>query len=395
MQNNPDLATDRLKVEKEALKWLKDNNYSKGDTALITIPVVFHIVYNTAAQNVDDSLVFSQLEVLNNDFRRLNADTINTRLVFDSIAADVQIEFCLANKDPQGNWTTGINRVQTTQTSFVTSPFDDGVKSSASGGVDPWDASKYLNIWVCDMSFNGTPFVLGYAQFPGDNPATDGVVITYQHFGHRPWDSNAAPANLGRTASHEVGHWLGLYHVWGDGDCTQIDSVPDTPNADAASQSDCDTLKNTCDDSSTPFWLGYDAPDMVENYMDYSADACMNMFSEGQKTRIWSFLNTDRVSLLTSDGCSWPASIESVENNNAIRIYPNPTNNLLNIEWSSSMNLKEISILNYLGQEMMVMNGFDKLESTSINLSELANGVYFVKLRSEKTEIVERVVVKD
>lgn len=369
-----------IHAEKEAQEWLK-NHYNNKAGAQITIPVVFHVVYNPSypSQDVPDSLIYSQLEVLNEDFRRLNADTTNTRSIFDSIAADVEVEFCLANKNPQGNWTTGINRVQTTETNFALSPFNDGVKSSTTGGADPWPADKYLNIWVCDMGFNGNVFVLGYAQFPGGNPATDGVVITYQHLGRRPWDTLAAPANLGRTASHEVGHWLGLRHIWGDGDCDSNDYVMDTPNADAASQSDCDFNKNTCPDTNNTFWGATNPPDMVENYMDYSADACMNMFSEGQKARMWSFLNTSRSALATSDGCSWPASVSNhVLNKSDIDVYPNPSTGKITLSVPDYLLNSQIVITNILGK-VVYKNELNSLVNY-FNLNSLSKGIYTIKL---------------
>lgn len=397
LKENPNLIQDLQQVEKDIKAWIKSHKVDKsGGPALITIPTVFHVVYNPSIpeQNIHDSLIYSQLDVLNRDYRRLNPDTVNTRTIFDSIAADIQVEFCLASVDPQGNWTSGINRVQTTQTSFFTTPFDNSVKSSSTGGADPWPASDYLNIWVCDMGFNGIPFVLGYAQFPNDDPNTDGVVITYQHFGDRWWDANAAPANLGRTATHEVGHWLGLYHIWGDGDCTQIDSVPDTPNADAASQSDCDTTKNTCDDSSTPFWNGIDPPDMVENYMDYSADACMNMFTLGQKTRMWGFINnSSRTSLLSSTKCALTSINENDLYQINVMVYPNPANSDLTLEWPSEIKFKKLILFDVLGNKVVETDLQQVNGKYLLNLNGIDKGAYLVQLSNGYKTITKKVIV--
>jgi hypothetical protein len=303
IQQDPSLAARLQLSEQRAQQWLQQNGSVLMRNGIVTIPVVVHLVYNPSIpeSNIHDSLIYSQIQILNEDFGRYNADTSNTRDIFDSIAVNVGVQFCLSSVDPNGNPTTGINRVSSTTSHFLT-PFNNSVKSAAAGGADPWPADQYLNLWICDMSFNGSPFVLGYAQFPGDDPATDGVVIQYNYIG-RTNDPNTAPSNLGRTTTHEVGHWLGLRHVWGDGDCTMDDFVCDTPDAVDQSNFDCNLSANTCDDLGNSFWGLSNPPDMVENYMDYSADACMNMFSRGQRDRMWSFLSTDRIGLFSSNGC--------------------------------------------------------------------------------------------
>jgi len=218
-----------------------------------TIPVVVHVVYKTAAQNISNAQIQSQINVINDDFRRMNSDANNTW----SQAADTEIEFCLATQDPNGNPTSGITRTSTTKTSFTD---DDKVKKSNQGGKNPWDTQKYLNIWVCNIGG-----FLGYAQFPGGPAATDGVVVDDNYFG--TVGTATAPFDKGRTLTHEIGHYLNLYHIWGDGACGQDDNVADTPNSDAANYG-CASNHTSC--SST---------DMVQNYMDYSDDACMNWWN--------------------------------------------------------------------------------------------------------------------
>jgi len=390
------IANKRSQIEKIANKWEETHRGTKmQDTALITIPVVFHVVYNTSAQNLHDSLVYSQLEVMNNDYRRTNADTVNTRLVFDSIAVDTRIEFCLANVDPQGNFTTGINRVQTSTANFATSPFDNAVKSTSGGGVDPWPTDQYLNIWICDMYFLGNPLVLGYAQFPGEDSITDGLVLTYQHTGYRPWDAAASPANLGRTASHEIGHWLGLRHIWGDGDCDSTDYVEDTPNADAASQQICTLTNNTCNDAINPYWNGFDPPDMLENYMDYSTDACMNMFSQGQSDRMWSFINTARSSLFTSPKCSGAVGFEEFLPSTSLVIYPNPTKGNFTIEWPGEVSFERIEIVNLLGEIVVNDNLLNTFAKHTVVANHLTKGVYFVRMINDAQIITAKVLLTE
>jgi hypothetical protein len=255
--------------------------------AVITIPVVVHVVYNTSAQNVSDAQIQSQLDVLNKDFRKLNTDLNLIPSTFSSLVADAEINFCLANRNPSGNATTGIVRVQTSQTSFST---NDGMKYASSGGSNAWSTNQYLNIWVCNMSGG----ILGYAQFPGGAAATDGVVIGYTCFGTT--GTAQAPFNKGRTATHEVGHWLNLRHIWGDATCGS-DLVSDTPVHNTSNYA-CPShpRSNSCGTSA----------EMFMNYMDYVDDACMQMFSNGQKARMQALFVSGgaRASLATSPGCS-------------------------------------------------------------------------------------------
>lgn len=291
MMTNPDFKSNHELQEQKTQEYLSHPEHQVR--ALKTIPVVVHVVYNTAAQNVSDAQIQSQIDVLNKDFRKLNTDWTGTPAVFQSLVADCEIEFCLAKQDPNGNPSTGIVRKSTTVTAFGT---NDAVKKNAQGGDDAWNSSKYLNLWVCNLSGG----VLGYAQFPGGPAATDGVVITYTGFG--TIGTAAAPFNKGRTATHEVGHWLNLFHIWGDDGsaCTGSDQVGDTPNQ-GSEYYGCPTFPQvSC--SNGPNGA------MFMNYMDYTDDACMYMFTVGQKARMDALFTTGglRASLLTSAGCTVP-----------------------------------------------------------------------------------------
>ncbi len=290
MSTDPQVIEKRQQIEAFTEEWTRNNG---GDRALVTIPVVVHVVYNTTAENISDAQVLSQINVLNADFRKLNSDAANVPAAFSGLAADANIEFCLASTDPNGATTTGITRTSTTATSFST---NDGVKFSTSGGKNAWDATKYLNIWVCDISGG----ILGYAQFPGGSASTDGVVIDYQYYGTT--GTATAPFNKGRTATHEVGHWLNLYHIWGDDGtgCTGTDSVSDTPNQ-ADENYGCPVFPQvSCSNGPNG--------DMFMNYMDYTDDACMYMFSTGQASRMQALFASGgfRAGLLTSNGCGAP-----------------------------------------------------------------------------------------
>ena len=286
---DPSFQHNLENIEEHTRQTIQNN----GARILVNIPVVFHVVYNTAAQNISDALLNAQLAQLNQDFRKLNTDNSLTPSLFAGVAADMEINFCLAQQTPTGAATTGIIRKSTTTTAFST---NDNMKRNANGGSDAWDATKYLNVWVCNMSGG----ILGYAQFPGGAVATDGVVLQFNTVGSRTTPGSGAPYNLGRTATHEVGHWLNLRHIWGDATCGS-DLVSDTPTH-RTSNAGCPTYPktNTCAGGGT---------EMTMNYMDYTDDACMYMFSAGQKARAQALFATggSRVGLLSSIGCNAPS----------------------------------------------------------------------------------------
>ncbi len=245
---------------------------------VITIPVVVNVIYKTNAQNISEAQIQSQIDILNDDFRRTNSDANNTW----SQAADTEIEFCLASVDPDGNPTNGIRRKSSNKPSWGT---NDAMKGNQ--GLTPWDPSSYLNMWVCNLSGG----ILGYAQFPGGPASTDGVVIDYQYFG----DIGTAtfPFDLGRTCTHEVGHYLNLRHIWGDGGCSVDDFVDDTPLSDGPNYG-CALGHVSCG-----------TVDMVENYMDYGDDACLTVYTADQAVRMHALFAPGgaRHSLTLSAGC--------------------------------------------------------------------------------------------
>jgi hypothetical protein len=291
-QQNPlwKLKMDQVEEHSRRIVQKAQQNQGRDNLGVISIPVVVHIVYANNAQNLADSRVFTQIDVLNEDFRRLNSDTTSTW----SQAADSEIEFCLASVDPNGLPTTGINRVSTTSAPFSLS--NDEIKYTSMGGVDAWPRDEYLNIWVGQIQGG----ILGYAQFPGGPAAEDGVVIGFEYFGRR--EGASAPFNLGRTATHEVGHWLGLRHIWGDGNCSVDDGIADTPESDA-SNFGCPNGHISCS-----------TVDMIENYMDYTNDACMNLFTEGQKTKMRSYFASGgaRSAILNSGACCFTGECELI-----------------------------------------------------------------------------------
>lgn len=285
---NPDIRKRQVLTKARINRYIEQERLSfkgRSSAPVYTVPVVVHIVYRTAAQNISDQRVYEQLQVLNEDYRRTNSDASNVPTDFVGIVADTEIEFCLATKDPSNNSTTGITR---TQTSVQNIGGGSSYYSTAAGGINIWDPNKYLNIWVCELGSG----LLGFTYTPGGAPnGADGVVIGSPYFGIT---GASAPYNGGRTTTHEVGHWLNLEHVWGPGNggCNQDDGVSDTPLQDQ-SNGGCPTHPSASCGTS----------DMFMNYMDYVNDNCMNSFTAGQKTRMRAAIAAARPGLLTSQAC--------------------------------------------------------------------------------------------
>ena len=247
------------------------------------------------------------------------------------------------------------------------------------GGHDIWDRNKYLNIWVVPSITNGVyNDILGYAQFPGGSAATDGVVISWRNFGRI---GNLDPYyNLGRTATHEVGHWLNLYHIWGDdgNDCWGTDYVNDTPNQ-ADESSGCPNFPApSCNNTS----------DMFSNYLDYSDDACMNIFTEGQKLRMLATLNGARASIKSSPGCL-VNSTQELTYRFDIRIFPNPSKGISTIKFAENFT-GEISIYASTGQLLQQLNCFN-CKQQEIKLSR--SGLYFVHIKHEKFTEIKKIQI--
>ncbi len=282
---NPNLLLEKAKVleQYEKYKAKHAGKLAKMDE-ILTIPVVVHIVHypGNPDSNISDEQILSQIEELNRVYRANNANFGDTDPAFTDVAADCEIEFCLAQLDPNGNPTNGITRTS----SDIADWEDDQMKSAATGGIDAWPANKYLNIWVCNSLRGGE--VLGYAYLPGDAPSlgADGLAIAYYVFGTT--GELYPPYTLGRTAVHEIGHWLNLYHPWGPGNedasCFVDDGISDTPLT-AEPNFGCPTFSNQCSNESP------DLQDMIQNYMDYTNDACQTLFTLEQKTMMRSVIS--------------------------------------------------------------------------------------------------------
>ncbi len=351
-----------------------DENY------VIRIPVVVHILYHDPSQDISDSRVMEQIAALNRDYRRLNADTVNTPSYFRSVAADCDIEFQLATSDPFQRSTTGIIRKYTPISLWEE---DDNMKFSSSLGDDAWDPNSYLNIWVCNIDG-----VLGYSSFVGGPENVDGIVITTGAFGQ----SNTISAyDKGRTGVHEVGHWLNLRHTWGDADCGD-DFVDDTPKQSTYTTGCPSGIRISCGNGPNG--------NMYMDYMDFTYDDCMNMFTEGQKERMRALFEPGglRYSILSSKGLNTPLVYQSPAPDDPPQwlhpqIYPNPASNELNLDLAYDVRWigKTVSMLNLQGQIVMQVMITSKVQA--INISRLASGMYILAAKKEDgTSIREKFV---
>jgi hypothetical protein len=277
LETDPGFRQRQLEIENVVARRMITGMVARTGGPTI-IPVVVHVVYNTSSENISSAQINSQIVVLNKDYRAKNPDKSKVPAVWKGLVTNANIQFALAKKDPQGNSTSGITRTQTTRTSFGT---NDSVKSAATGGADPWPTDRYLNIWVCTLGGG----LLGYAQFPGGPAATDGVVILNTAFGTK--GTATAPFNLGRSATHEIGHWLNLRHIWGDTEhCEGTDFVDDTPNAQQPNFGKPTFPHVSCSNGPNG--------DMFMNYMDYVDDDSMFMFTAGQVARMTATLDGPR-----------------------------------------------------------------------------------------------------
>ncbi len=371
----PGLSQKYEEQETAIRNWIKKGT---KDNSVIIVPVIFHVLYNNNSTNISDAQIASQIDILNDDYARQNTDTFRTPSLFKGVASSVGIQFCVAHQDPSGNWTNGITRTQTAVTQFDL--YTNNAKYTSQGGHDAWNTSLYLNIWVVpEIVAGGMSGILGYAQMPGGAAATDGVVVGYNYVGNI--GTAQYPFNKGRTLTHEVGHYFNLRHIWADdgGSCSGTDYVNDTPN-----QSD----KNFgC--PSHPHKSCNNDGDMFQNYMDYTNDACMNLFTKGQGERMIAAINTSRASLKTSGMCqaNYMKSIEK----DLFNISPNPVTNNLNISINNN-NISEINILDITGK--IVLSTSSSKKTISINTSDIKNGVYLIQVKNEEKVSIKKVIIQ-
>jgi len=344
--------------------WIDGCNVALSSRSVVTIPVVVHVVWNTNEQNISDAQIYAQIAVLNQDYRAQNVEAPSVPLVFQGALADVEIEFCLAGKDPSGAPTNGITRTYTGNSVGIGGTVS--LHYTNLGGRDAWDTEHYLNIWVA--KFAGA--VGGTASFPGeDPPEQDGVEIDYRQFGNIALEP---PYHLGRTATHEIGHYFNLEHPWGPlfSDCCADDFVDDTPEA-------CETYLSQCPVHPV---VSCDEADMFMNFMFYTDDACMAMFTEGQKMRMLATLNGPRAGLLASQGCTSTPATEAAFTE-GLRIYSNPANSQISFEIiSNSPRPWHVQLADITGRAFEVGQAYPNVRS-EFGAGNLVRGIYWLKAK--------------
>ena len=414
--SNPDYAKARANIISENKIWIKNNSKEKN---IITIPVVIHIIHKNTHQNIGIGTNISNvqiedaLKILNEDYSKTNPEFPSPpRNTFLNYWENPDMKFCLATTDPDGNPTNGIIRTSTTVADWdVDDNFEsNAMKRTVNGGMDAWNPSNYLNIWVCNLSnSNGGGMTLGYAYPPGLqswNAWKDGIVVDFQYFGTI---GGASPSSDGRTATHEIVHYLGLNHTFaeaswnGQGPCdgpqgslqccdSDNGNVDDTPATDGIyfGSVTASTNNNTCNDIQYSNTFNTDVLDMDENYMSYASNTWM--FSADQVNVMNATLNGYRSSLKnTSTSMNCDGSVGTDLNNYQLEnldIYPNPSLGKLNI--SSADKINTLRITNIIGKEILFVKDFS---AKTIDLSSYKNGIYFININNNKGTHVEKIIL--
>lgn len=384
LKNDPALAEKMNAIEaftKQHSSTPANNTVNRIGGTVIKIPVVVHILYHSPSEKISDARVQSQLDVLNRCFRHRNADSVKTPSYFKPLAADVEIEFQLARSDSRKRSTTGIIRKYTPVTKWV---MDDQMKFSVNMGDDAWDANSYLNIWVCHLDK-----FAGYSSLPGSDAAKDGLVMDFGAFGVI---NPGSGYDLGKTAVHEVGHWLGLKHLWGDDNCGD-DGVSDTPKQASYTIGCPSTIRITCGNGPNG--------DMYMNYMDFTSDACINLFTLGQKARMRALFEPGgpRNAILSSKGLDQPLIFESPIPESDPKwlypqLYPNPASSAITLDLAYDPRWigRVIQVMNLQGQTVLQVQISSKIQQVDIN--KLQAGLYFLAAKREDGESMKMRFVK-
>lgn len=337
---------------------LPSNHLKNGN--VLRIPVVVHIVLPYYSKvHISDNIIIQQIKSLNRDFRKRNSNWKLLSQKYRELSTDTRIEFFLACQEIDYKPVRAITR---TETSIENIGLTNALFVTDEGGADAWSTSEFLNIWVCDMPEE----LLGFGSSPEDaGRYNDGVVINYRYFGNI---GKTLQHNMGRTLVHEVGHYLGLSHPWGNirDECIEDDGIIDTP-MQKGPHSGCPVTENNMCSGDEKFY---------GNFMDYSYDCCLAMFTKQQAEIMRGSLLTFRSELPTGEGdCN-----TLVSNSMVINLYPNPAFSVCTISWPESTNMSEISIYNSKGQLLDNLKPTISFNQVDLCLEKYPKGVLFFQL---------------
>lgn len=350
-------------------RWQAENESALNSRAVINIPTVVHIVWHNPTQNLTDSMVQAVLALVNMDWRRQNADTVNTPDIFLPDAADMEIQFILANVAPDGSPTNGITHTYTDSTSFLYEL--EHMKYDSTGGASAWDDDQYLNIWVVpaiEFSQNTFGTLLAVSSYPGSSDAVRGTCIRTDRF-----DLSDSPPYSWRHLTHELAHFFCIMHISGIDSCYNADLIEDTPisrmDLGSIGSTNCDSI-NTC---------GSTTGDMIVNHIEYFNNGCTNMFTHGQAAWALACLNTNYPLFLNSPGLS-----VSEQTRNSVAVFPNPAEGTINVKCGINGHTVIVDCLGRVVLELDVHAG-----ETQVDISGLADGMYLLRLHNSVNRILK------
>ena len=384
MAQNRAVSQKRVRILQLMEAWMNHQGQILQIRTVVTLPIVVHIVWKEEEENISEAQILSQIEALNEDFRAMNENLGIVPEEFQPLIADVEIEFCLAETDPQGNASSGITRTHTSQ-NFVGTAIANGARTiffSDNGGKDAWPTDRYINIWV-----GRREFALGAATFPGQASAeTDGIVIDPYYFGRTGLATESFPFHLGKTLSHEMGHYFGLSHLNGPGansDCTEDDGIEDTPLQSGTYIGECPIHPmESCGSN-----------DMFMNIMSLTNDECLAMFTPGQKMFVMATLNTARSGLLNDISCIPTSSGEIDTQKIVFEIMPNPAGDYLSILPNPDYSADGMLFLFNSAGSLLLKKQVSSQTGVNIDIHSVDPGLYFVSLFINNKKLTKKLII--
>lgn len=366
-QHGEDISTVQTPIE-EIKELLTNTELSATLRTEINVPVVVHVIYQNEQQNLSDAIIWRQIEILNRDFNGENEDIQNVPEDFTSIISQSGINFCLASQTPEGMPTSGIIRVETERDRMG---LNEDLYYTERGGSSAWNTEKYLNIWVADTG-NG---ITGFGTYPGQIEAEKQGVVVHPHFFG---ENNSRRYNLGRVVVHEVGHYFGLTHVWdNNNNCNVDDGVEDTP-LQSRSYSGCPVHPQ----------ISCGTNDLFMNFMDYTDDNCLVMFTKGQMEAMKKTIEIFRPQLLEGNGIFCFSHFNQVKNI-SFTVFPNPTQSTVQVVFEENKEgLGTIKVYDVLGN-LLIEEKRILTHKMTIDIGVIPNGIYLLQIDDITRKIIK------